>query len=99
MENGKENKTGYRVEQDSIGAKDIPGDVYYGVQSLRAAENFRITGLNMHPEIIKQSCVHKESICDHQTARVGFWKRKRQKQSYRQCVMKSLQENCMSTLS
>ena len=34
MENGKENKTGYRVEQDSIGAKDIPGDVYYGVQSL-----------------------------------------------------------------
>lgn len=36
MENGKENKTGYRVEQDSIGAKDIPGDVYYGVQSLRA---------------------------------------------------------------
>ena len=25
MENGKENKTGYRVEQDSIGAKDIPG--------------------------------------------------------------------------
>ena len=49
MENGKENKTGYRVEQDSIGEKDIPGDVYYGVQSLRAAENFRITGLNMHP--------------------------------------------------
>ena len=41
MENGKENKTGYRVEQDSIGAKDVPGDVYYGVQSLRAAENFR----------------------------------------------------------
>lgn len=30
MENGKENKTGYRVEQDSIGEKDIPGDVYYG---------------------------------------------------------------------
>ena len=26
MENGKENKTGYRVEQDSIGEKDIPGD-------------------------------------------------------------------------
>ena len=63
MENGKENKTGYRVEQDSIGAKDIPGDVYYGVQSLRAAENFRITGLNMDHQ---QSCVHKESICDHQ---------------------------------
>ena len=61
MENGKENKTGYRVEQHSIGAKDIPGDVYYGVQSLRAAENFRITGLNMHPEIINSLAYIKKA--------------------------------------
>ena len=61
MENGKENKTGYRVEQDSIGEKDIPGDVYYGVQSLRAAENFRITGLNMHPEIINSLAYIKKA--------------------------------------
>ena len=27
-------KTDYRVERDSIGVKDIPEDVYYGVQSL-----------------------------------------------------------------
>lgn len=44
--------TDYRREKDSIGVKDVPEDVYYGVQSLRAAENFPITGLNMHPEII-----------------------------------------------
>ena len=42
----------FRTEEDSIGTKAVPGGVYYGVQSLRAAENFRITGLNMHPEII-----------------------------------------------
>ena len=42
----------YRTEEDSIGTKAVPGSVYYGVQSLRAAENFCITGLNMHPEII-----------------------------------------------
>ncbi len=42
----------FRTEQDSIGKKEIPEDVYYGVQSLRAAENFRITGLSMHPEVI-----------------------------------------------
>lgn len=41
-----------RTEKDSIGSKDIPEGVYYGVQSLRAAENFRITGLSMHPEVI-----------------------------------------------
>ena len=45
-------KSAYRTEKDSIGIKDVPGDVYYGVQSLRASENFHITGLNMHPEII-----------------------------------------------
>ena len=41
--------TDYRTETDSIGEKHIPKNVYYGVQSLRAAENFHITGLNMHP--------------------------------------------------
>ena len=41
-----------RLEKDSIGSKEIPESVYYGVQSLRAAENFHITGLSMHPEII-----------------------------------------------
>lgn len=41
-----------RMEQDSIGVKEVPSDVYYGVQSLRGYENFRITGLEMHKEII-----------------------------------------------
>jgi len=41
-----------RQESDSIGIKNIPVDAYYGIQTLRAAENFNITGLNMHPEII-----------------------------------------------
>ena len=50
-------KTDYRVEKDSIGVKDIPEEVYYGVQTLRAAENFHITGLNMHPEIIDRKSV------------------------------------------
>lgn len=42
----------YRSEHDSVGEKAVPKDVYYGVQSLRAAENFHITGLTMHPELI-----------------------------------------------
>ena len=32
----------YRTEEDSIGTKAVPEGVYYGVQSLRAAENFQI---------------------------------------------------------
>ena len=42
----------FRVEHDSIGERTLPRDVYYGVQSLRASENFHITGLTMHPEIV-----------------------------------------------
>ncbi len=42
----------YRKEQDSIGSKRIPADAYYGVQSLRAMENFSITGRRLHPEMI-----------------------------------------------
>ena len=54
-------KTDYRVEKDFIGVKDIPEEVYYGVQTLRAAENFHITGLNMHPEIINSLAYIKKA--------------------------------------
>ena len=50
-----------RVEKDSIGTKDVPSDQYYGVQSLRAAENFNITGLTMHPEIINSLAYIKKA--------------------------------------
>ena len=48
----EEATTLYRSEHDSVGERAVPKDVYYGVQSLRAAENFHITGLTMHPELI-----------------------------------------------
>lgn len=51
----------YRTEKDSIGKKEVPKHVYYGVQSLRAAENFRITGLFMHPEIINSLAYIKKA--------------------------------------
>ena len=55
------NSGAYRRENDSIGCKEVPEDVYYGVQSLRAAENFRITGLYMHPEIINSLAYIKKA--------------------------------------
>ena len=35
----------FRIESDFLGAREIPNDVYYGVQTLRGIENFKITGL------------------------------------------------------
>ena len=57
-------RTDYRTEKDSIGEKKVPEDVYYGVQSLRAAENFHITGLNMHPEIINSLAYIKKAAAN-----------------------------------
>lgn len=41
-----------RMESDSIGKRRVPRDAYFGVQTLRAYENFHITGLEMHRDII-----------------------------------------------
>lgn len=43
----------FRIESDSIGQREVPIDAYYGVQSLRAHENFRISGTKTHLEFIK----------------------------------------------
>jgi len=41
-----------RLEKDSLGSRDIPGDVYYGIQTDRAVENFQVSGLKSHPRLI-----------------------------------------------
>jgi aspartate ammonia-lyase len=44
-----------RIEKDFLGQKELEGDVYYGVQTLRGKENFHITGIPMsqEPEFVK----------------------------------------------
>ncbi|MCK6458754.1 MAG: aspartate ammonia-lyase [Planctomycetes bacterium] len=39
-----------RIEKDFLGAKEIPDDAYYGVQTLRGKENFHITGMPVSRE-------------------------------------------------
>lgn len=39
------NKDNYRIEKDSMGERQIPASAYYGIQTLRAIENFPISGL------------------------------------------------------
>ncbi|MDO4488959.1 MAG: aspartate ammonia-lyase [Eubacteriales bacterium] len=42
----------FRIEEDSIGAKEVPADAYYGVQSLRGCENFPISGQRINDDMI-----------------------------------------------
>jgi aspartate ammonia-lyase len=45
----------YRVEKDLLGEKKIPAEAYYGIQTLRALENFQISGITpqQYPTLIK----------------------------------------------
>ncbi|MDR1529867.1 MAG: aspartate ammonia-lyase [Burkholderiales bacterium] len=44
-----------RIEKDFLGERELPDNVYYGVQTLRGKENFYITGLQIsqEPALIK----------------------------------------------
>jgi len=44
-----------RDEKDSMGVRQVPADVYYGIQALRGSENFPMTGIKpaqQYPEAI-----------------------------------------------
>src|SRR5688572_33341100 len=44
-----------RTEKDLLGEKQIPNDAYYGVQTMRALENFQISGVktNFYPDYVR----------------------------------------------
>ena len=50
-----------RVEKDLLGEKQIPGDAYYGVQTLRALENFKLSGIaiNHYPGFVEAWAIVK----------------------------------------
>jgi aspartate ammonia-lyase len=53
-----------RTEKDSLGTKEIPANVYYGIQTTRAAENYPISGMRAHPTLIRAFGMVKESAAE-----------------------------------
>ncbi|MGC9053610.1 MAG: lyase family protein, partial [Candidatus Hydrogenedens sp.] len=43
----------YRIETDLLGEKKIPADVYWGIHTARAVENFPVSRLSVHSELIQ----------------------------------------------
>lgn len=64
--------TEYRVEHDSIGEKQVPANAYYGIETARAKDNFKITGRRVHPEMIRALAEVKKaaSITNMEAGRV-----------------------------
>lgn len=50
-----------RQERDSIGGKKIPDNAYYGIQTLRAIENFPVSGRRERSELIRAYVLVKKA--------------------------------------
>lgn len=55
-----------RLEHDLLGEREVPAESYYGVQTLRAIENFNISGvtLNFFPDLIDALAVVKQAAAE-----------------------------------
>ncbi|WP_036479303.1 aspartate ammonia-lyase [Myxosarcina sp. GI1] len=54
-------KNNFRIEKDSMGEKQIPVDVYYGIQTVRATENFPISGIKPLPTYVDACLLIKKA--------------------------------------
>ena len=57
-----------RREHDLLGDRDVPADAYYGVHTLRAIENFPITGtrISIYPDLIAALACIKSAAAQEQ---------------------------------
>ena len=55
------NNDNYRMEKDSMGERKIPADAYYGIQTLRATENFPISGIKPLPTYVDACLLIKKA--------------------------------------
>jgi aspartate ammonia-lyase len=56
--------TATRNEKDSIGTKEIPANVYYGIQTARAVENYPISGMRAHRTLIRAFGMVKQAAAE-----------------------------------
>ena len=58
--------TQFRTEKDPLGEKQVPADALYGVQTLRALENFPISGMRpLEPFVLAQVWIKKAAALTH----------------------------------
>ncbi len=51
----------HRIEKDSLGERKVPAEVYYGIQTQRAVENYPISGYRAHPILIRSMGMIKKA--------------------------------------
>src|SRR6478609_6405361 len=54
----------FRKERDPLGELEVPADAYYGVQTMRAVENFRISGLHAPADLVTATIFIKKAAAE-----------------------------------
>src|SRR5574344_1679939 len=56
----------FRIEKDLLGTLEVPADAYYGIQTLRAVQNFRLSGvpLSHYPKLVIALAMVKQAAAD-----------------------------------
>ena len=54
----------FRTERDPLGEYDVPADAYYGIQTARAVENFRISDLRAPADLIVATVLIKRAAAE-----------------------------------
>jgi aspartate ammonia-lyase len=60
-----------RLEHDLLGEMRVPADAYYGIHTLRARENFKLSGQTLHLELIRALAEVKKA-CAIANERTGY---------------------------
>ncbi|MFW5839256.1 MAG: aspartate ammonia-lyase [Planctomycetota bacterium] len=53
----------FRIEHDLLGERQVPAEAMYGIHTLRAMENFPLTGRRVHPMLIRAYGTVKLAAC------------------------------------
>lgn len=65
----------FRIEKDTLGEKKVPHSAYYGVETVRAIENFPVSGIKAHPKLIWATAAVKMAAAEANMA-IGKLKKK-----------------------
>ena len=50
-----------RIERDTLGEVEVPAKAYYGAQTQRAADNFKVSGIRLQPGFIRAQAIVKRA--------------------------------------
>jgi aspartate ammonia-lyase len=66
------NESAYRTEKDLLGEREIPAGELYGIHTLRAMENFSLSGRRVNPALIRAYGAVKLA-CARTNHELGWW--------------------------